>query len=95
MSNQIFFVLLMAIPEMLFLPAIWPIFKFRMHALICLIVVLPYIFLMAAAFDDPGIITKENHSFMEQIYPFDYKLYHPGHICSTCKLVKVSFNMLV
>ena len=52
------------------------------------LVLLPYIFLYAAAISDPGYITPKNHSQQMALYPYDFMIYFPGQTCRTCHLLK-------
>ncbi|KAL2002813.1 hypothetical protein VTN02DRAFT_5856 [Thermoascus thermophilus] len=83
----IFFVALLSISEVLFVPSAWP--RLRTVHRLCLPVamMLPYIFLYASVVSKP-FITPENHEEEMKRYPYDRVLFHPGHLCRTCRLLK-------
>ncbi|RYP09186.1 hypothetical protein DL764_001457 [Monosporascus ibericus] len=84
----IFFVALLAGGEYMFLPGAWP----RMAAMhrFCgsVAIALPYMFLWLSARADPGTVTAETHARWMAHYPYDFALFHPGHRCRTCGLLK-------
>ncbi|KAI1434721.1 zf-DHHC-domain-containing protein [Xylaria sp. CBS 124048] len=84
----IFFVLLLSVGEFLYLPGAWPRLN-RFHRVAGFIaIVLPYVFLYLAAFSDPGIVTAATHKHYMSLYPYDFTLFHPGHECRTCHILK-------
>lgn len=84
----IFFLVLLAGGEYMFLPAAWPLLTATQKFLALVAVAGPYLFLWLAAASDPGYITPENHQVQMAQYPFDFALFHPGPHCRTCQLLK-------
>ncbi|CZS96850.1 related to SWF1 Spore Wall Formation [Rhynchosporium graminicola] len=75
---MIFFILLLSVSEVLFLPPAWNLLNtFRKFTAVTLLS-LPYIFLYASAARDPGYISPENHSQAMSLYPYDFTIFHPG-----------------
>jgi hypothetical protein len=91
--SQIIFILLLFIPECLFLPTVFPTLGIFMKFIGVLSIISPYTFLYLSAFRSPGRITHENHEFHMNLYPYDHTLFHPGRYCHTCKLLKVSDSL--
>jgi len=69
-------------------PQAWPLLTLSYKVISAILIFLPYIFLYAAAASDPGYITPENHVQQMSLYPYDFTIYHPGHPCRTCRLLK-------
>ncbi|RSL56448.1 hypothetical protein CEP53_006781 [Fusarium sp. AF-6] len=84
----IFFLLIMGIGEYMFLPEAWSKIGTFSKFTVAITVLLPYTFLYLACAADPGYITPENHEYYLSLYPYDHTLFHPGHVCRTCKLLK-------
>ncbi|KAL4729309.1 palmitoyltransferase swf1 [Fusarium chlamydosporum] len=84
----IFFSLIMIIGEYMFIPQAWPKLGSLTKCVVVITVFLPYLFLYLACSADPGYITSENHAYYMSLYPYDHTLFHPGHICRTCKFLK-------
>ncbi|KAK4155686.1 Palmitoyltransferase SWF1 [Chaetomidium leptoderma] len=84
----IFFLVLLAGGEFLYLPAAWPQFSPLVKVTGTVAMVLPYVFLYLSAFSDPGHITPANHIPEMARYPYDFTLFHPGAECSTCCFLK-------
>ncbi|KAF4979315.1 hypothetical protein FZEAL_4456 [Fusarium zealandicum] len=84
----IFFLLILSIAEYLYLPQVWPKIGAFTKFTAAITVVLPYLFLYLACSADPGYITPENHAYYLSLYPYDHALFHPGHVCRTCRLLK-------
>ncbi|KAF5025582.1 hypothetical protein F66182_2326 [Fusarium sp. NRRL 66182] len=84
----IFFLLIMVVGENMFLPQSWPKLGPLTKLSVAITVVLPYLFLYLACTADPGYITPENHAYYMSLYPYDHTLFHPGHVCRTCQLLK-------
>ncbi|KAK4172773.1 putative palmitoyltransferase [Triangularia setosa] len=87
-SVLIFFLLLLSIGEILYLPTTWPQLTPLTKLTGSISIILPYIFLYLAASTDPGYITLSNHSQEMSRYPYDFTLFHPGAECHTCHLLK-------
>ncbi|KAG5995319.1 hypothetical protein E4U52_000132 [Claviceps spartinae] len=87
-SIVIFFVVLMAGGEYLYLPAVWHRLALFTKATVMLAVPLPYIFLYLCCAADPGYITTKNHGYHMTLYPYDHALFHPGAECKTCGFLK-------
>ncbi|KAK8085117.1 palmitoyltransferase SWF1 [Apiospora hydei] len=51
-------------------------------------IVAPYWFLYLSAFRDAGVITPANHAHYMSQYPYDFAIFHPGHVCRTCNILK-------
>ncbi|KAJ4160488.1 palmitoyltransferase swf1 [Fusarium falciforme] len=84
----IFFLLIMSIGEYMYLPEAWSKIGTFSKFTVAITVFLPYLFLYLACAADPGYITPENHEYYLSLYPYDHTLFHPGHVCRTCKLLK-------
>ncbi|KAK4038208.1 Palmitoyltransferase SWF1 [Parachaetomium inaequale] len=84
----IFFFILLAGGEYLYLPTAWPQLSPLQKTTGALAIILPYLFLYLAAFSDPGSITPANHIPEMARYPYDFTLFHPGASCATCRLLK-------
>lgn len=84
----IFFILLLSVGEYLYLPGAWPRLSPLHKTLGTISIILPYWFLYLSAYRDPGVITPATHSKYMSQYPYDFSLFHPGHICHTCNLIK-------
>ena len=72
----------------MFLPSAWPLLTTPRKAISVTLILLPYIFLWISAASDPGYITPANHSNQMTLYPYDFTIFHPGHACHTCHLLK-------
>lgn len=84
----IFFILLLAGGEALFLPGAWPRIAGVHRTLGSVAIVLPYVFLWLSARTDPGVVTPASHARCMAHYPYDFALFRPGQTCRTCGLVK-------
>ncbi|KAI1341098.1 zf-DHHC-domain-containing protein [Xylariaceae sp. FL0016] len=84
----IFFFLLLAIGEYMYLPGAWPRLSGVHQFFGGIAIVLPYLFLYLAAYSDPGVITPATHTKWMSHYPYDFTLFHPGQTCRTCRLLK-------
>ncbi|KAJ4423871.1 palmitoyltransferase swf1 [Gnomoniopsis sp. IMI 355080] len=84
----IFFLILLAGGEYMFLPGAWPLLSPLYRTLTIIAVICPYVFLYLSCSVDPGYITRENHAFQMAQYPFDFAMFHPGAHCRTCQLLK-------
>jgi palmitoyltransferase len=84
----IFFFLLLAVSQYMYLPAAWPHFSPFHKVAGSLAIILPYVFLYLAAYSDPGEITPANHPRAMAQYPYDFTLFQPGAQCKTCRLLK-------
>jgi len=84
----IFFFLLLAGSQYMYLPAAWPHFTAFNKVAGSLAIILPYLFLYLSAFTDPGQVTRANHARAMAQYPYDFTLFQPGVTCSTCQLLK-------
>ncbi|QGI60700.1 hypothetical protein CEK26_004671 [Fusarium fujikuroi] len=78
----------MVVGEYMFLPQAWPKIGPFTKLIVVVTVFLPYLFLYLACAADPGYITPENHAYYMSLYPYDHTLFHPGHMCRTCKFLK-------
>ncbi|CZT43296.1 probable SWF1 Spore Wall Formation [Rhynchosporium secalis] len=91
---MIFFILLLSVSEVLFLPPAWNLLNtFRKFTAVTLLS-LPYIFLYASAARDPGYISPENHSQAMSLYPYDFTIFHPGQLDHHCIFINncVGYN---
>jgi palmitoyltransferase ZDHHC4 len=86
--RQVFFILLMAVSEYLYLPTAWPRMSLSQRLSATVTVILPYLFLYLAAYSDPGYITPANHARHLALYPYDYSIFGPGNECRTCRITK-------
>ncbi|KAJ1325480.1 palmitoyltransferase ZDHHC4 [Microdochium nivale] len=84
----VFFLLLLSVSEVLFLPGAWPRLSALNQVVGVVSIVLPYWFLYKAAFSDPGVVSAHNHARHMSHYPYDFTLFHPGQVCKTCLLLK-------
>ncbi|KAG5981554.1 hypothetical protein E4U55_002835 [Claviceps digitariae] len=87
-SIVIFFIVLMAGGEYVYLPAAWHRLTLLTKFTVVLAVSLPYLFLYLSCAADPGYITPENHAYHMTLYPYDHALFHPGIECKTCGFLK-------
>lgn len=85
---KIFFILLLSVAEIMFLPVAWSFMSTSREIKAIVAVILPYVFLYLAASRDPGYITPSNHVHQMSIYPYDYTIFHPGNPCRSCHLLK-------
>jgi hypothetical protein len=85
---MIFFFLLLSVSECLFLPSAWYIMSHTQKTISTIFIILPYLFLWICAASDPGYITPANHSHKMTLFPYDFTIFHPGHACQTCRLLK-------
>jgi palmitoyltransferase ZDHHC4 len=84
----IFFFLLLSVGEYIYLPGAWPRFSTTHKVLGSISIILPYWFLYLSAYGDPGVITPATHAKFMSLYPYDFSIYNPGSLCSTCNLPK-------
>ncbi|KAI0477583.1 zf-DHHC-domain-containing protein [Xylariaceae sp. FL0804] len=84
----IFFFLLLAVGEYMYLPGAWPRLGGLHQVLGAAAIALPYLFLYLAAYSDPGVVTAATHARYMALYPYDFALFHPGQTCRTCRLLK-------
>ncbi|CAM1506446.1 Fc.00g060870.m01.CDS01 [Cosmosporella sp. VM-42] len=87
-SVVIFFLLILTIGEYLYLPEVWHQIGAFTKVTAAITVILPYLFLYLACSSDPGYITPENLPYYLSLYPYDHTLFHPGHECRTCRILK-------
>lgn len=87
-SFQIAFILLLFIPDLMFLPKVVPTLSMKMQCMVAVIVICPYVFLFLAAYVDPGYVSRARLDFYGSLYPYDHTLYLPNQICVTCRLPK-------
>ncbi|TVY80332.1 Palmitoyltransferase SWF1 [Lachnellula suecica] len=85
---MIFFILLLAVSEFLFLPPAWDLLSPSRKITAITLLILPYLYLYLSANGDPGYVTPENHSDAMTLYPYDFAVFHPGQKCKTCKFLK-------
>ncbi|KAF5871549.1 putative palmitoyltransferase swf1 protein [Botrytis fragariae] len=85
---MIFFILLLFVSEIMFLPSAWSFMSTSRKIKAIVALALPYVFLYLAASRDPGYVTPSNHVHQMSIYPYDYTIFHPGNLCRTCRLLK-------
>ncbi|PGH17374.1 hypothetical protein AJ80_04829 [Polytolypa hystricis UAMH7299] len=83
----IFFIILLVISEVLFIPSAWPRIDLKHRVCTVILVVLPYLFLYASV-TTTSAITPQNHHEQMRRYPYDHVLFHPGFVCKTCHLLK-------
>ncbi|CAG8960850.1 hypothetical protein HYFRA_00002387 [Hymenoscyphus fraxineus] len=85
---MIFFILLLSVCEILFLPPAWKLLSNTRKIIGAILVILPYVLLYASAASDPGYLTPLNHSHEMSLYPYDFTIFDPGNTCHTCRLLK-------
>jgi hypothetical protein len=85
---QIFFILLLLVSEVLFLPPAWPLLSSGQKFISGPLLLSPYLFLYASAVSNPGYITPDCHASQMCLYPYDFTIFHPGQKCHTCQLLK-------
>lgn len=85
---QIFYLLILTVSEYLYLPQVWYQLGFFTQITAAITVICPYLFLYLACSADPGYITPENLQYHLTLYPYDHALFHPGHECRTCRILK-------
>ncbi|KAE8445128.1 hypothetical protein EG329_013730 [Mollisiaceae sp. DMI_Dod_QoI] len=85
---MIFFIFLLSVSEVLFLPPAWFLMSASEIVISIGLVLFPYILLYASAVSDPGYITPENHPHQMSLYPYDFTIFHPGQECHTCHMLK-------
>ncbi|KAI9878705.1 MAG: palmitoyltransferase swf1 [Pleopsidium flavum] len=83
-----FFLALLIISEIMFVPPAWPRLSNVHHFILPVIVALPYLFIYTTVTSDSSIITLENHRMHMRYYPYDRVLYQPGNMCRTCHFLK-------
>lgn len=88
MQYQIFFLGLLTSASLAFLLRIWSRLSHPHHLAIFVLLPLPYLFTYLCVISTASEIKASNHFQEIQRYPFDYTLYHPGKVCSTCGLEK-------
>ncbi|KAH6682354.1 DHHC zinc finger protein [Plectosphaerella plurivora] len=84
----IFFLVLLGGAEFLYLPGAWPQMSTFQRCTAAIALFSPYFFLYKAVMADPGYITPENHAYHMSLYPYDYSIFYPGQMCSTCNFLK-------
>ncbi|KAJ3528265.1 hypothetical protein NM208_g10280 [Fusarium decemcellulare] len=84
----IFFLLILVVSEFMYLPQVWHKIGLFTKFTAAIAVFLPYMYLYLACSADPGYITPDNHAYHLSLYPYDHTLFHPGHVCRTCRLLK-------
>ncbi|KAK8098059.1 uncharacterized protein PG998_013545 [Apiospora kogelbergensis] len=84
----IFFVLLLSVGEYMYLPGAWPQLPTVHKIFGAISIAAPYWFLYLSAFRDAGVVTPANHAHYMSQYPYDFALFHPGHMCRTCNILK-------
>jgi hypothetical protein len=95
LPRQIFFILLLSISEILFIPPAWPLLPHpqALHRILTILIsTLPYIFLYLSC-TRTSAITSSNHSSAMSAYPYDYTIFHPPSTptvspCRTCARAK-------
>ncbi|KAL2821999.1 DHHC palmitoyltransferase-domain-containing protein [Aspergillus granulosus] len=83
----VFFTSLLIIGELIFIPSAWLRVSMVDRACIPIAIALPYIFLYLSVVTK-SFITQKNHDQEMKRYPYDKVIFHPGHQCTTCKLLK-------
>lgn len=84
----IFFLVLLVGSEWMAIPSAWEFLSIFQRVCVVVLGSLPYIFLYLAAYTDPGTVSLGNLKHHLSLYPYDYALFHPGHRCYTCNLLK-------
>jgi hypothetical protein len=85
----VFFLGLITACAGMILPTVWFLLDPFRKLLAILLVPQPYLFLyLCARKNSQTYITPHNHAEQMRHYPYDRVLYHPGFMCSTCKLPK-------
>jgi hypothetical protein len=85
--DQVFFLLLQIVGEVLFIPYAWRYTSITHHILMLLFSFFPYYFLYLCA-KTSSTIAPSNITNAMSIYPYDHALFHPGAICQTCNTPK-------
>ncbi|KAI9048809.1 hypothetical protein LZ554_007640 [Drepanopeziza brunnea f. sp. 'monogermtubi'] len=85
---MIFFILLLLVSEIMFLPPAWHMLSGSRKITGLILLSLPYIFLYTSAARDPGYIWSDNHAQAMTLYPYDFTIFHPGQKCYTCNILK-------
>ena len=85
---QGFFLALLSISEIIFIPSAWPQLSAVHRCVLPLIVALPYFFTYTAVTSTSSIIIPATHRTNMLQYPYDWALFFPGHVCRTCRLLK-------
>ncbi|KEY69173.1 hypothetical protein S7711_04955 [Stachybotrys chartarum IBT 7711] len=84
----IFFLTIMGVSEVMFLPQVWSNISRFTQLTVALTVIAPYTFLYLSCAADPGYISSQNLKHHMQLYPYDYALFRPGRECRTCRIPK-------
>ncbi|KAH8707522.1 palmitoyltransferase swf1 [Phaeosphaeriaceae sp. PMI808] len=85
----IFFLGLVTVCAAMLLPSIWYHLRWYHKLITFILLPQPYTFLyLSAKSNTQTYITTLNHAEQMRHYPYDRVLYHPGHVCTTCKFVK-------
>ncbi|KAF2760293.1 zf-DHHC-domain-containing protein [Pseudovirgaria hyperparasitica] len=85
----IFFLGLVTVCALFFIPQVWPSIPTKHHYILPLALPWPYYFTYLCARVRGGShITNENHAKHMQLYPYDRIIYNPGQRCTTCKWYK-------
>ncbi|KAF2624529.1 palmitoyltransferase swf1 [Macroventuria anomochaeta] len=85
----VFFLGLVTACAVLLLPAVWHTLRLYHKLLTLFLLPQPYFWLwLSAKSNNATYITRAHHASQMRHYPYDRVLYHPGHTCSTCKLLK-------
>lgn len=91
MDVQIFFVALLSVSEIIFVPEAWPRLGTIHRFFVPVAIALPYMFLYAGVVSK-SFVTPSNLQEELKRYPFDRVLFHPGNECPTCHLLKPAGN---
>ena len=74
--------------QVIFVSAAWSRLSGTQQFITSVLIFAPYPLTYLTVTSVSSVITPANHSMAMRQYPFDYILYFPGQICSTCRLPK-------
>lgn len=83
-----FFLILIFVSQLLFLPAAFPYLSSFQRASALILSIIPYVLIYACVYSTSSAITPENHWQRMRQYPYDYVLFEPGQTCRTCHFLK-------
>ncbi|MCJ1387640.1 palmitoyltransferase swf1 [Xylographa bjoerkii] len=84
----IFYMAVVIIAEILFVPAAWPRLSSSHRLAAVVTIAIPFITTFKSVSSTSSVITKDNLHSQLRHYPYDHVLFHPGKMCRTCQMVK-------
>lgn len=87
-ARQGFFLILLSVSQLLFLPAAFPHLNVSQRQVALFLSVMPYSLIYACVRSTSSFITIENHPQRMRQYPYDHVLFEPGQACRTCSFYK-------